>query len=868
MKKITLLSIGILIMFGTLAHAKHIDENTAKKVGKTFLETTVNLQIVSSDFRLAYKSHSNDHQQTTFFYVFNVGTTGFVIVAADDNVTPILGYSDEGIFDPDHIPQNVKKWIEEYKTQIRYVIDNEIPATEEIQEKWISYIKKGNQSSVKSAMGTSSVSPLVQTKWNQSTYYNDSCPFDSQYNQRTVTGCVATAMAQIMKYWNYPATGTGFHSYNHQSYGTLSANFGSTTYQWSSMPNIVNSSNNAVATLMYHCGVSVDMNYGVAETGGSGAFIISTQSPIQHCSEYAFKTYFGYQTTLQGVERINYNQNQWINLLKTELDNSRPVLYAGFGSGGGHAFVCDGYDNNNFFHFNWGWGGAYDGYFSVNALNPDGLGIGGGTGEYNSGHQAVIGIEPPTGPQTYDIKLFDYVTPSSTNISYGDPFSIETNIGNYGTGDFNGDYSVAIFDSQYNFVDYMEIKTGYSLEAGYAYMDNLVFSNSGLLSMSPGTYYAAVFYRPTGGNWTLVADNGSYTNLAELNVLYYNDIELYSDINVTPGTILTQGEPVSVNLNIANFGTATFLGEYTVALYNLDGTWAQTIEIIDESSGLPSGYAYQAPYLTFSNNSVTVEPGTYLLALQHNLNNTEWQLTGSSYYQNPIQVIVQAPSLSADQYEVNNTLSQAYTLPVTYSGNVATTNTIGSNFHIGTDNDYYKINLSSGYDYTITARLHDSYNSGNGNIYSVDALFSYSIDGFTWSDTYDDIMSGNISIQNGGTVYFHIAPYFTGETGTYLLDIEINRTQALNIKNNDISSSVKVYPNPAKDFVIVDLNQYIEKADFISLVNIQGQQINAISIGDNKTIQIPLQGYSSGVYFIQIHSTQGGGILTEKIIIN
>ncbi len=287
------------------------------------------------------------------------------------------------------------KWLEGYKNEIRFIITNNILQTTEIANDWSSLINGINYGG--SLGKKAGVTPLCQTTWDQSPYYNALCPYDNSASERTVTGCVATAMAQVMKFWNFPATGTGYHSYNHDTYGTLSANFGSSTYNWTSMPNNVSSNNSAVATLMYHCGVSVDMNYGVGSTGGSGAYVISNASPVTNCTEYALKNYFGYKSTLQGVEKDNYTQTQWVNLMKTELDAGRPVIYAGFGSGGGHCFVNDGYDINSFFHFNWGWSGSYNGFFVITALNPGGVGTGGGTGGFNNNHQAVIGIEPSSG---------------------------------------------------------------------------------------------------------------------------------------------------------------------------------------------------------------------------------------------------------------------------------------------------------------------------------------------------------------------------------------------------------------------------------------------------------------------------------------
>ena len=859
-----LLLFGLLTFFGMTTFAKQVDENTAKQVGQNFLATRTNSQTLknSSSFQLVYKSNSKisnplaSIQPTTYFYVFNASTSGFIIVAGDDNVTPILGYSDQGVFDPNNIPQNVAKWFEGYKSEIRSIIEQNIQPTNEIKDEWQS-LKNGNTNN-SSAKAMASVNPLMQTQWNQLPYYNSLCPGGS------VTGCVATAMAQIMKYWNYPATGSGFHSYNHQTYGTLSANFGSTTYQWGSMPNSVNSTNNAVATLMYQVGVSVDMNYSPQV---SGAYVISAQSPVTNCSEYALKTYFGYKNTLQGVQRANYNQTQWLNLLKTELDASRPILYAGFGSGGGHCFVADGYDNNDYIHFNWGWGGAYDGYFQINALNPSGTGTGGGSGGYNSGHQAVIGIEPPTGSQTYNMALYNYVTPSANTIYYGQYFNITTNIANNGTNTYNGDYTAAIFDNSYNFIDYVQTLTGYTLQGGYAYTNNLVFSTTGLFSMLPGTYYVGIFYRPTGGNWMQVANSGSYSNLVQMNVINPNDIELNSSMVLTPGTTLTQGQSASVNLNIVNDGANTFIGQYGVGLYNLDGTLAQTIGTMNENNGLPSGYTYNSPYLTFSTTSVTVNPGTYLLAVQHNPNNSGWQLTGSSYHLNPIKVTVVAPSLQPDIYEVNNSIAQSYNLPITFSGNNATKNTTGSNCHITSDNDFYKIILPSGYNYTVTPRIHDSYNSGNGNTYTLDGLFSYSTDGSTWSDAFDDVMTGNITLNGGGTIYFRVAPYFAGETGTYLLSMSLTRISTVGIDDIQIADYLKIFPNPAKDFVMVDFNEFNGTLNQINLVNVQGQNVFTLNtVNQSKIFNLPLTNISDGIYFLQIQTDKG--VLSKKIIIS
>lgn len=862
MKKVIL--ILSLLGFFTLSYAKLIDEKTAKIVGLNFLKinSTKNVTALNLSYKIGSTAidATSFAEATPFIYVFNTNANGFVIVSADDNVTPVLGYSDEAQLDANNIAPQTKKWLEGYKIQIRDVLVNGTVATDDIKSEWQNLLT----TSIKNVAlrGNSSVSPLVQTKWNQSPYYNALCPSNS------VSGCVATAMTQIMKFWNYPANGSGFHSYNHSSYGTLSADFGSTTYQWASMPNSVNSSNNAVATLTYQVGVSVNMNYSPEV---SGAYVITNSPTPQACSEYALKTYFGYKSTLHGIERANYSEAQWMSTIKGELDAGRPVLYAGFGSGGGHCFVADGYDNNSYIHFNWGWAGAYDGYFYINALNPSGTGTGGGSGGYNSGHQAVIGIEPNTntgtGSQNISMKLYNYVSPTPSSVGYGQAFSVTTNIANYGTGAFAGDYCAAIFDNASNFIDFVQIKSSQSLAANSHYTSDLVFSNAGSFSYLPGTYKVGIYYKTAGGNWVLVANNGSYANFTTLIIVNNNNISLYSNMTVSPSTTLIQGQSASVNLNITNNGASTFFGQYTVALYNLDGTFAQNIGTKTESAGLQSGYVYLSPFLTFGSTVITVEPGTYLLATQHKANGGNWQLTGSDNYPNPIKVTVVAPGLQPDQYENNNTAATAYTLPVSFSGNNATKNTVGSNCHITSDVDYYKIVLPTGYKYVITPRIHDSYNSGNGNTYTLDGLFSYSTNGgSTWSDAYDDVMTGNITINNGGTVLFQVSPYFAGETGTYLLDMSIARSVVIGVKQHLNADNITVFPNPAKDFVMVDFENLNTTINKIELFNIEGQQVSVFNEFKNQSVlQISLQNLANGTYLLHVDTNDG--LLIKKIII-
>jgi hypothetical protein len=874
--KLKLLIYGLLTFFSITTFGKQIDENTARTVGQNFLITKPNSSALyrTAKFQMVYKSNlSTNKSNTTFFYVFNVATNGFVIVAGDDTVTPILGYSTEGNFDSSNIPQNVAKWLEGYKNEIRSIVERNIQPTTDTKDNW-KRLRNGdaiNTTSQYRSNATSKimlgVTPLIQTKWDQSPFYNALCPIDVQANKQTVTGCVATAMAQIMKYWNYPATGSGYHSYKHPKYGTLFANFANTTYQWNSMQNSVSSTNGAVARLMYDVGVSVDMEYGIASTGGSSAYVISAQSPVVNCSEYALKTYFGYKNTLQGVQRVNYNDTQWINLLKTEFNTGRPILYAGFGNGGGHCFVADGYDNNDLIHINWGWGYSptnYDGFFQMNALNPDDVGTGGGSGGFNSGHQAVIGIEPPTSAITYNLALNNNVTSSATNIGYGNAFTVTTNISNNGSNTFIGDYTIGIFDSNGIFIDYVETKANYSLQGGYTYSTNLVFSNAGLFSMLPGNYTLGLYFRPTDGEWKIVQNSGSFTNFTSITVVNPNPLELNSSIVVSPSTVLTQGQSASVSLNIVNNGTTRFVGQYKVGLYNLDGTFVQDIATFNEANGLPVGYTYNTPFLTFSTSSITANPGSYLIALQHKTTAGSWELTGSTTnFLNPVNVTVIEAPLLADVYEDNDTFVKSKSLPITFSGNTLIIKTVGSNAHLGTDIDYYKMILPAGFNYIITPRLQDSYSGNDGITYTLDGLFSYSLDGVTWSEAFDDVITGNITINNGGTIYFKTAPYFQGNTGTYLLDINLSRTASLGLAENELGKTLNIYPNPTNSKVFFDNSN--NNFSSVSVFNVLGQEVSKSSFNSFSSNQeVDMSKLTAGVYMLKFSNPEGNK--TVKVI--
>ena len=345
MKRLLFSLISVLLVCA--AYAAPVSLQRATEVANAFLTTTSSgPNRVPARARLATVAADK-----TPYYIFENEAGGFVIVAGDDVAYPILGYSNTAQWDCTNLPNNVQAWLNQYATDIQMAVDSGLVQSQEVKQAW------------ESAKSTSSaaiiVSPLILTRWNQSPYYNDLCPMDNNRNERTVVGCVATAMAQVLKYWDYPESGNGSYSYIH-SLGQQFADFANTTYDWANMPLEVTASSTdvqkaTVAQLMYHCGVSVEMDYGVSATGGSGAFTISSKSNSTHCAEYALREYWGYKPTLQGLQKSKYSDKDWKTMLKNDLNAGRPIIYSGYGDGG-HCFVCDGYDEDEYFHFNWGWG--------------------------------------------------------------------------------------------------------------------------------------------------------------------------------------------------------------------------------------------------------------------------------------------------------------------------------------------------------------------------------------------------------------------------------------------------------------------------------------------------------------------------------
>lgn len=362
--------------------AEPVTRQQAQEKAKAFLLekgkmlSTSGIGHASSKKRMAARA-------TEPYYVFNVeGEGGFVLVSGDDRTIPILGYADSGTFDEENIPENMQGWLEEYERQISFLQENDIDAG--------SSVLARVPSSVQTA-----VSPLLSSTWGQGAPYNNSCPVYEVW--RCVTGCVATAMAQVMYYYGYPSATTavipGYTTNNDLAIEVPAIDI--SAIDWDNMLpgyNNVESTDiqkKAVADLMAMCGSAVKMMYA---PNASGAYSYSVPE--------ALVKYFGYNKGLRHLYRSAFHKEEWEGMLYDEINGGHPVLYYGQSTGGGHAFVIDGYDENGYFHVNWGWYGRNDGYFLLSILNPydtSGIGSSSSADGYSLNQYMIVDVRPDTG---------------------------------------------------------------------------------------------------------------------------------------------------------------------------------------------------------------------------------------------------------------------------------------------------------------------------------------------------------------------------------------------------------------------------------------------------------------------------------------
>ncbi len=516
----------LLISFFSLVsiQAKQIGLNQATGVATNFAQSKQQLRSSNSqEIKLAYTAtnesnlKSSSDEESAYYYIFNIGDEGFVVVSGNDITVPVLGYSDGSVYSANNIPPAFEYWMNGVKQEIKRGIESDLQCDDQNKALWDSYLN-GNHLNIKSENADTY---LLKTRWNQLDPYNGSCPLFG--TERTVTGCVATTMAQIMKYYNYPAKGKGSKdAYAGSLVAVPAVNF-DVDYDWDNMLDVYTDPLNvptqtqkeAVATLMYHCGVSVSMNYSTNALGGSAASDFNAAK--------ALVDYFGYSNELQMKYRTYYSDEEWENMLKNEIDNKRPVLYSGYytilGLGkGGHTFVCDGYNDENYFHFNWGWGGLYDGYFLTKVLNPGTGGAGSGAGTFNETQSAIINIiDKEGGIATPDVNLFEdkSITVSTNLVKQDETFTVTFQPMNTGISDYvTGYYGVVLIDKEDKIVDVVGNLGPYQLPSR-SYYDPFNITCKVSDKIPVGDYTIKAAYKLADGTWSVCrATTGSINTLS------------------------------------------------------------------------------------------------------------------------------------------------------------------------------------------------------------------------------------------------------------------------------------------------------------------------------------------------------------------
>ena len=470
MKFIKNLSLAIALCISIIApvnntKADNVDAKKARQVGAYFMATQFGNKDISSDNLDQVFTLQNMVNNIPALYVFNTADKrGFVIVAGSDCVTPIVAYSTDGAFDPNNIPPNMLWWLNGEASDIVFAQNNELTASKESAEQWrVLEEERLPRAGAKDG----EIVRLLTTTWNQPWPYNAQCPQmsggPSETHGRCYTGCVATAMAQILRYWKYPYVGKSESAYNWNSGTILSANYAQAYYDYDNMPNKLSSNStqeqiNAVALLNYHCGVSVKMDYGV---DGSGTQ--STEVPkalrmyfkyVKDSMTYISRDDARYRNTQStGLDNSVSNQNDsnWVNDIKYHILKGRPVYYAGHspdddGSAhAGHAFVCDGWNpTTKTLHFNWGWGGSGDCWCNVylSKLIPNSGYL--STYNFRASHRAVIGITPPIDSLPPQVAIRPVENPFSAEI-YPNPANNQITVSINISG--NNNQPLQIFDA-------------------------------------------------------------------------------------------------------------------------------------------------------------------------------------------------------------------------------------------------------------------------------------------------------------------------------------------------------------------------------------------------------------------------------------
>lgn len=810
MKKIVILL--LLIIASQQLNARQITAEQAKSDVISFVRTSSRLKSLNNaNVSLAY---TESNGSSNFYYVFNTGKTGFVVASADDCTYPILGYSN-GTFDANNIPPALKYMLNEYKKEMAYVLEHntDTPVT-------ISLTTNASE--------RHAIAPLVTTKWNQSEPYNNLCPMYDNQN-RCVTGCVATAMAQVMKYHNWPDQGEGSYSYTTKINGkdvNLSLDFSKTRFDWTNMIDdysmgSTSAQNDAVATLMYNCGIGSNMGYGL-ESGAYYGFTL-----------LSFANNFKYDKSIRYERRTYYSIEEWSNIIYNELDNKRPVMICGQSTDGGHAFVCDGYDKDDFYHINWGWGGMADGYFKLTALTPNLQGIGGSSGGFNSGQELIYNIKKDEGGETskfYGV-LEDFTTNTTSASLLDDP--VEFSFGGISYySPYKGDVTVTFGVYAENTATKKKVFVGglnttFSLTPIYDYMfsDFKVELNK-LYKLGNGTYrltpalYDETQKKYVEGKVPYGAIDHCIMTIDGMNFTFQKpNVETFKFevVNISTESQFHIGKKFVLNVTLSNSGL-DFCDDIYALILNSNGT-NLVAQGYSQVFDLPKGKSQT--HNLYGSIGDDVKEGDYKLVLARKINNHSFGPISELY------------DIKISKVEGETVIS--VNTPVVKNIN----NVDASNISIST-----MVQCTSGF---FTDNLACALFDKNGS------FISYKLSDIIFLYRGDKYVEWNLSIDNPVLNQQYLTAIFNS-TLTERLTNPVAFTITSGIDDVQANEQYYVFPNPADDVINVVAPSEIKRVEVFSA---SGQQVVNLLTAQLNNVTVDVSNLTPGVYVVKTHTTTG-----------
>ncbi len=830
--------IALLFIFVSNIIATPRNSREALRIAMSFYQknpiSTKSILPVTSTFQLAYTCSdvaTRSSDSNAYYYVFNIGNNnGFVIISGDDRAKDILGYSDIGSFNIDSLPPNFSDWLKFYKNELQYLVKQPEQNSASLLT---SYYTSKNTLAIYAAF----VNPLLgDNRWDQSYPYNNLCPVITD-SIRAVTGCVATSMTQVMKYHKWPLKGTGLNTYLPTGFtDSLSVDFSKATYDWENMTDIYNKFStkvqiDAVAKLMYHAGVSVNMNYG----------LFSSSAYPTDMAKALIKN-FGYDSRIQMYNRDYYSQPEWVDLLKSELNEGRPVLYFGRSEGYGHEFVCDGYDKNGLFHFNWGWSGDSNGYFELSVLNPNSLGLSGGTsGGFNYNQKIVIGIKKASSSSAiapYQLHLYSPLVTLSNSVSRNGSFIVTTDFYNMGINTFNGSVGIALYND-IGMIYLLQSQTVSFLETNYGYAD-FSFNTQIPVSISNGNYKMYYVFEPAGdSNWQIMRGKVGTPNYLSISVTNSNisittpDLQpklILNSFNVTGN--LYQNKTGRFNLSITNNGE-----EYNSnIIIRLQQTSNDTViqKVCSEPINIPAGKSKNIELV----GDILLSPGTYYLSALYDLSNDRLNSENYTLLGNSMVISL---------------LPEPTELPV-----IALTSKINfqDSTKVSKDNVILKAsikNIGGFMNSYIAAVVFPKLGGISLSNYGFQSII------LDKNEEKEVTFQGSLDLDLGEYLtvpYFwdsenyewkEITPRALGWLTFTLVD---NIVEVEQIKTN----KVNLYPNPATDVLFLQSDNVVES---IQVIDISGKQLLLLKPMIRGEIAIPVERLSSGMYTLRIETDKG-----------